>query len=393
MMLLAQEAGADPDTIDDALMRNVSFFESLSIVGPVAISPFWALFLTSLASNLGIGNDFIVQHPLLGNWITLIVTGVLATVTTIPNLSKLSKPLGLAVQYIEDNAGIVVAALIAITPYIAHYLMSDVDPAHVTLGLPVIPFAVIAILFLIVPYMLVVMAVRYLIDIVAFLSPVPFVDASAEILKKVFAGGFTVLYIFFPPLAFALCILTFIGAFFFYNRARRSTRSFKYLYAKPAWAAITGQERSVYVTDATRSIIENYGVGTEALAIMTDKAIGSIGPKKKAWLVKQGTQFHIIEQRSLRSDKVEIIDGPLKIGKALAHAVIEGDNNKILLNTANAEMIEQVADKFGFTTKGSIGLAKTSDAAKAKFKESWSKLRDAIHEETTTIDRQILTGK
>jgi len=112
-------------TLDAAITSNTNFLESLGLLGGMAIAPFAALFVTSLISVLGLGNEFIAGNPILGNWITVVISGVLTFAPLLPKVFKSTAVIGQAIDWIHDRAGAVVGIIVLVSPYFNEFSQTE----------------------------------------------------------------------------------------------------------------------------------------------------------------------------------------------------------------------------------------------------------------------------
>lgn len=358
--------------METALVANASLVESFSLVSPTAISPFWTLFLTSLASTLGIGNDYIVTHPLLGNWAMLLVSGLFVLITTLPNLTKVSKPIGLAAKFLENKAGIVIYVIILIAPYV--FPPEGTAVAMVNLGLFDIPFFVLLMIGLAIPYYIVVMTVRYLLEILIFLSPIPFLDALFEFAKKAITFFLIVIYFLFPSFGFVLSIFIFIVAFFFFKRATRISNFFQYVYVEPILAMVFRRKQDVTGNRLPRKLKHHFSHISLAVRCLSGKKMDSIPTKNIVWLVKHETGISICQTRLFRSTRIislsEAQITTLRLGQDLSYQIIHDAESqvKVLINNTYTAVSQEIQEHLNLTDVEKIGLARQKETIQAQGK-------------------------
>lgn len=233
LLAIAQE---DPNL---AIEENSNLIQSLGLLGGIAIAPFAALFVTSLVSVLGLGNEFIAENPVLGNWITVVISGILTFAPLLPKLLKSTAVIGQAIDWLNDRAGAVVGLIVLISPYFTQALEPTATEA-VTLGFMdfgTSPYLYIT-LAVAIPYLIIVMTVRSFFGILIFLSPIPTLDAIFEVAKQGLSVGMVLLYLAWPEGALFMSAIIFIISFFLYRKAKRLMAFFSYLYLKPIGVAL-----------------------------------------------------------------------------------------------------------------------------------------------------------
>lgn len=233
LVALSQE---DPNI---AIEENSNLIQSLGLLGGMAIAPFAALFVTSLVSVLGLGNEFIAENPVLGNWITVIISGILTFAPLLPKVMKSTAVIGQAIDWINDRAGAVVGLIVLISPYFNQAIEPEAVQA-VSLGFFDVgssPYLMIT-LAVAIPYLIIVMTVRSFFSILIFLSPIPTLDAIFEIIKQGLSVGMVLLYLAWPEAALVMSGIIFIISFFLYRKAKRLLSYFRYMYLKPIGVAL-----------------------------------------------------------------------------------------------------------------------------------------------------------
>lgn len=349
--------------IESALAQNASLVESLSLLSPMAISPFWTLFITSFASTFNIGNDYIASNPMLDSVLVLSFSFLLVVITTLPNLMKVSKPIGLAAKFLENKAGYVIYILMMIVPYI---FVSDVSQYQgmITFGIFGIPFKVLLIIALALPYFIVVMTVRYFLEIMVFLSPIPLFDAVLEILKKLFTVSLIVIYFLFPTFGFILSLLIFFVALLFFKKAKKLSNFFQYIYALPILYKLFNRQKELVSEKLPSRIKKKFPNASVAVKCLTTKKIGNIPSKSIAWLVKHDVDVYICQPKSLRPPTIVRLSdyqtSQLQLSEDLYYQIIHDQQFqvKILLSNAYQGLSADLIHLLNLEVIGKIGLAR-----------------------------------
>lgn len=200
--------------------------QALGPLAPVALSPFFALTCLSGASLLADSGlpftDGIKRNPILGKGSPLhngvVFAGLLGLtlLTAAPKLTKVTKPLGQAIDQIEAHAGIIAVVVVQ--------LLSSVDfgsepaPAGAMMfqaGIFSFSFGVILAAFSAIN-IFVVNTVKFFFEVLTWLSPFPLVDAVFEAANKACATALLGIYLWSPTIAtvvnliiFAVCLVVF----------------------------------------------------------------------------------------------------------------------------------------------------------------------------------------
>ena len=187
----------------------------LGPLAPIAMSPFFGI--TCLSGLAMWGPDWMPGNGLLDSVTPLKspmlfwVFAVLTIVTSLPRLSKLSKPMAQAVDQVEAYAGIITLLVIK---YIAAPVESVGESGEV-MEAGIVSTSVDAILYvMLVINVLVINSVKFFFEFMIWLTPVPFIDACFEAANKAVCGALMAVYAFSPTLAtiinlsmFVICLL------------------------------------------------------------------------------------------------------------------------------------------------------------------------------------------
>ena len=228
--VLAWGYGTGQATADLAAAHRVTdavpWSEMLGPLAPIALSPFFGLAClsgVSLLTTRGIlpENSFLHGHPVLTHPAILAAFLILALVTSLPRLTKVSKPLAQACDFLETYAGIVAVVVVQL---VSRYAGAEPSPevllpaglGQVTLSTLLTGLSILN--------LLVIHAVRFFFELLVWLSPVPLLDAIFETANKASCAGLMVLYAFSPWLALVVNALMFLVCLALFKRARRLTK-------------------------------------------------------------------------------------------------------------------------------------------------------------------------
>lgn len=363
--------------VNNSLQANQSLIDSISFLSPVAISPFWTLFLTSFASTWGMGNsEFLAANPILNNWFITVLAFLLVILTTLPNLIKVAKPVGLAASFLEDKASYVVYGITMVAPYLFAPEFNQ-QQGIILFGLFDLPFHIVLIVVFSIPYLLIVITVRYFIEILIFLSPIPLLDGFFELAKKGISFILVLLYIFVPVLGGLFSVIIFGAAFYFYNRAKGVTNHFKYIYVFPIISRLFGRSVSV---EPDADLTKKYAKPTLAIQVLNQEKMGTIPKKRIIWLVKDGESLYLHKDRFLRSSyKVDLgtlESNSFEIGKDLSHVILnnKSTDTKLLINSTYKSFIETIANALNASDIGNVGLAKRREEFKDQSRQGISRV-------------------
>lgn len=384
--------------IASALAQNSSFVESFSLLSPMAISPFWTLFLTSLASTLGVGNQYIASNPMLDNGIILFISFILVLITTLPNLMKVSKPIGLTANFLENKAGYVIYVLIMFAPHLLQSGNSQ-QQGMVTFGFFDIPYSAIFMVALALPYFLVVMTVRYFLEILIFLSPIPLLDAFFELTKKGITFFLIVIYFVFPTFGFFLSVVIFFVSFLLFKRAKKVSNFFQYVYVLPMLSKLFGTKQVLVSDKIPFKIRKQFSSTSLAIKCLTGKKIGTIPSKSMVWMIQSGEGLFIFQPKFLRSPIAIQIDKShadnLQISQELYYQIIHDSQSqiKLLLNSTYKGLSDEIGNVLNLERMGKVGLAKKKEELSEQGKKGIQKLMGIFNSGQITANKEAILGE
>ena len=178
----------------------------LGPLAPVALSPFFGIACLSGMSLYG-GNWVSPDNPFLGEASPLHNPAVfwtflgLTLLTSIPRLTKVSKPFAQSVDQIEAWAGIITMVTLKIMMGVAAPDAEQLDV--VQLGL--VAFTVDTLLVIAAAInIFVINAVKFFFEMLIWITPIPAIDAVFEVCNKTVCGVLMAIYGFSPTIATAI---------------------------------------------------------------------------------------------------------------------------------------------------------------------------------------------
>lgn len=225
----------------EAINQFATTTELLGPLTPLALSPFFGItvlagmtqipadwpFADWLANNQLLGNNPVLKHPATF-WIFLLLTAV----TSIPRFTKVTKPVAQALDGIESYSGLITSLIILVVGLVTAETETSVAQTVVTAG--ILSFTINAfLLFAAIVNFLVVKSVRFLFEMLIWISPIPFVDACFEVANKCVCLALLLLYAFSPTLAFLINIAVFLVCLVVLNWARRRVNYHFHLWLEP----------------------------------------------------------------------------------------------------------------------------------------------------------------
>ena len=194
--------------------HSITVPEWLGPMAPVALSPFFGI--TCLSGMSLFGGKWISQtNPLLGDnsplhnpavfWTFLALT----ILTSIPRLTKVSKPFAQAVDQLEAWSGIVTMITLRVLMSSAGESAEVPDVVHAgifSMSTDVLMMLAAAI------NIFVINAVKFFFEVLIWLTPVPFLDAAFEVCNKTLCAALMAVYAWSPAVATTLNLAMFAAA-------------------------------------------------------------------------------------------------------------------------------------------------------------------------------------
>lgn len=219
----------------NAIDTNSSLVSQLAQLLPMGINPYATVFLTSILSKLGMHNDFVATNPFFDSWLIVGLFGLLflftALVGTVFKTNKATAVIGLADNYLSNHAAILINIVVMLAPSI--YTGTSEHPTIQEAGIFSIGIQTLLVLIVSVYFLVVVTTVRFFIDILIFLSPIPFIDSILEIIKIGVTILFVVISVFYPTFSVILSVIMFLIALTMYRKSLRLVSKTTYLFIRP----------------------------------------------------------------------------------------------------------------------------------------------------------------
>lgn len=345
--LIPDELTTDPLTLDDhelasGLAGTVSAMEWLGPLAPIAISPFFGLACLCGISQYGDGwlplNAFVSDNPVLQNPAVLWTFVILTIVTSLPRLTKVSKPVGQAIDQLEAWSGIISIIVIRV----ASATSDPVSEATAMATVPVLQcgffsmsadvlFSIAAIINI-----LVINTVKFFFEVSVWLMPFPFVDAMLEAANKSVCAALMAVYAWSPFWATMLNLLIFVACLWAFRWCKRQVTYMRSILFDPIWAIVQksyGQPRH------------------KELTVFPQGECGPFAAREQLQLVDAGETWELRQNRLLfpsRSHSIPKADHSLTIEPGLIVnkiAIGGGDEPATLMFTRRFnDHLEQLAE-------------------------------------------------
>jgi hypothetical protein len=246
---LSLPSGLESSTIasGNALAQQVSTSEWLGPLAPIAMSPFFGLCALSGIATYGpqwlqdrsalFGETSMLNNPALF-WTML----ALASITSLPRLTKVCKPVALAAENLETYSAIIILIVMRFMAQAEPALNAETGLAMTTqpliLSAGVVSFSADVMMSLFSAInVIVINAVKLFFEFVIWLVPFPTVDAAVEIANKTLCVGLLGLYAYSPIYATVLNLTLLALCALIFDWTRRRLRYFREMVAGPflAW--------------------------------------------------------------------------------------------------------------------------------------------------------------
>ncbi len=205
--ILSHEVSATDIAGATELVHALPLTDWLGPLAPLALSPFFGI--TCLSALSLWGSDWLPVHSgLIGPQSPLASPVVffsfllLTILTSLPRLSKVSKPFAQAVDHLEAYAGIATILLLKILIPLS---TGGDEPAVAYVQAGVLSVTLDALLMAAMALnIIVVQTVRFFFEFLIWITPLPFIDAIFEVANKMTCAALMALYAYSPSAATAL---------------------------------------------------------------------------------------------------------------------------------------------------------------------------------------------
>lgn len=212
----------------------------LGPLAPLALSPFFGI---TCLSGLAIwspdwmpGSGLLSQATPLKSPTLFWVFAVLTIVTSLPKLSKVSKPLAAVIDNVEAYAGIITLLVIR---YMATSSPDDLQGSDPVLQAGFLSFSLDALLYIaMIINVLVINSVKFFFEFLIWLTPIPLLDACFEVANKTVCAALISIYAFSPILATVFNLILFVGCLVVLRWINRRVKYFRHMVFDSLWPMI-----------------------------------------------------------------------------------------------------------------------------------------------------------
>ena len=228
---------------DHSSMQAITTSEWLGPLAPIAISPFFGITCLAALSQFGGDylplNSFISDNAVLQNPYVLWLFAFLTVLTSLPRLTKVSKPFAQAMDMLETYGAIITIVVLRFASSIP--AAEPLDPGQTVMvvqmgwmSFPVdVLFSIAAIINIIV-----INSVKFFFEVMVWLVPFPFVDALLEAANKAVCLGLMAVYAYSPLVATVLNLILFAVCLYVFSWTTRRVTYWRTMLTDPLLAFI-----------------------------------------------------------------------------------------------------------------------------------------------------------
>lgn len=332
------------------LADQISATEWLGPMAPIALSPFFGITCLSAMSIYGqdtfiADNQFISNNPVLNNQAVFWTFLVLTLLTSLPRLTKVSKPIAQVLDQLETYSGIVTIIVIRLLA------TADVDP---TTSPDVVQMGILSVtsdLLLMVAAAInifVINLVKFFFESLIWITPFPSIDAIFEVCNKTICVMLMVIYAWSPLAATILNLILFVICAILFRWVYRSTIYMRTMLTDPVWKLLSKKYGDFESHDELvvfpQENFDRFPKKTRLVIRRSEKG-WTLEYKRFPWFATQ-----VVE---LESSTTQI---ELKPGLLLNKLIVSGEHEcKLIFSRRYSHQLDTVANtlKFGYSTAAS----------------------------------------
>ncbi|MEZ6128749.1 MAG: hypothetical protein R3C59_08710 [Planctomycetaceae bacterium] len=284
----SREFSAADVTAASQFGQTLGIADWLGPLAPVALSPFFGITCLSGMALYGQGwvsadNPFLGEGSPLHNPNVFYAFLVLTLITSIPRLTKVSKPFAQAVDQVEAWAGIITLLTLK--------MMMGAD-APATEQLPVVQLGFVSftldtlLMIAAAINIFVINAVKFFFEVLIWITPIPTVDAIFELANKSVCAVLMAIYGYSPTLATIINLTMFVVAAFLFRWVYRREVFFRTVLLDAVWSFLAPQK----------------GVRKPELIVFPAAAFGPFPARTRCRLSRTENGWTLVQQRLLRKD-------------------------------------------------------------------------------------------
>ena len=344
----------------NATVQSLNLADWLGPLAPVALSPFFGL---ACLSGLAIwGPEWMGDNALLSaagplqNQAVFAVFAALTLLTSIPRLTKVSKPFAQAIDQLESYSVIVILLVIKVVAG----LDDGPTPQAAIIQFGFLSFTAETLLAIaMVINLFVINSVKFFFEVLIWLTPIPAVDAMFEIANKSIVAGLMALYAFSPAIATAVNLAVLFAALIVFRWVHRRLSFY----------------RSVLVDLILPRLWQGYGRPKHAWVRGFVKRGGKPFVAKTRWRIgRQGERWTASQDGLFGKDVVELqLDSPPELVRGwvmhtLMVKVSEGEPLEFHVSRRYDGSLDEWLEQCGIeSAEDDLAVQQATETARAEF--------------------------
>ena len=330
-----------------AWAESLRIADWLGPLAPVALSPFFGVMcLSGLALW---GPEWVTDNALLGQsgplqseLVFFIFLG-LALLTSLPRLTKVSKPFAQAVDRLETYAVIVILLVLKFVSSLDGQGVDSAPTEVAMIQLGVFSFTVDTLLALaMIVNVLVVNSVKFFFEFLIWLTPIPLVDAIFEVCNKTLCATLMAVYAFSPTIATVLNLMILFVAAILFRWISRRVRFFRTMVFDPVlsqlWSAYRRPDKGELIVFPKQD-----------LGPFQDKSRLRLTKDEEGWTLQEANWLMPSKQHKLPADPKPRVRRGWVMNRVEAGEVVLIFSRRYDANTLR-ELIEQLGMDFDVET-------------------------------------------
>jgi hypothetical protein len=228
-------------TVANQVVTALAPTDWLGPMAPLALSPFFGI---TCLSGLAIwspdwmpGSGLLAQSTPLKNSTLFWVFAILTVFTSLPKLSKVSKPIAVVVDHVEAYAGIITLLVIRYMATSSQGSFVESDPV---LQAGILSFSLDALLYIaMIVNVIVINSVKFFFEFMIWITPIPLLDACFELANKTACAALISIYAFSPLLATVFNLILFVGCLVVLRWVNRRVKYFRHMIFDSVWPVLS----------------------------------------------------------------------------------------------------------------------------------------------------------
>lgn len=228
-------------TVANQVITALAPTDWLGPMAPLALSPFFGI---TCLSGLAIwspdwmpGSGLLAQSTPLKSSTLFWVFAILTVFTSLPKLSKVSKPIAVVVDHVEAYAGIITLLVIRYMATSSQGIPAESDPV---LQAGIVSFSLEALLYIaMIVNVIVINSVKFFFEFLIWITPIPLLDACFEVANKTACAALISIYAFSPTLATIFNLILFAGCLVVLRWANRRVKYVRHMIFDSIWPVLS----------------------------------------------------------------------------------------------------------------------------------------------------------